>query len=149
MSYTKCTKCLGSGEIPSPQDLIQIRKAAGLTTREMADRLGVTPTYIRMVEAGQSLSPKMLLGYMEIRASRKIVVSPAWARDELGLMIRISEVVAGVGHCPEKQDAGYDWRLDDHNDWWATLQGRELIVAHRLGGRRLAAAKAFLRIELA
>lgn len=72
----------------------------------------------------------------------KIPIDKGWLKEEEALMKRIADHVVGrEDHfSPERQDSGYNWQLDSHNDWWAEfdLEKRQddealLVLAYRYG----------------
>jgi hypothetical protein len=56
-----------------------------------------------------------------------------WLNEEEWLMKRLKQIISGDEHGPFRQTDGYDWQLDSSNDWWAELQGKNLVVAYRYG----------------
>ncbi len=60
-----------------------------------------------------------------------VQIHPSWQKQESHLMRRLHQIVSGDGNGPFAKDSGYPWQLDCSNDWWASLDGTQLTVAHR------------------
>jgi len=57
-----CPRCNGSGRLPSHRKLRQARIRAGLGIRELARKLGLSPSYVCLIDNGQQIPPARTAG---------------------------------------------------------------------------------------
>ena len=63
----KCTTCSGSGKVkvPNPEGLREARQRAGLTLRQVAERVGHSVVYLCDVELGRRRCTEKILAAYE------------------------------------------------------------------------------------
>ena len=68
---TACSKCGSLVERPSPEALRQMRRDAGLTLREFAERQGLSAAYLCDIEHGnRNCTPAIEVAYVSLKKGR-------------------------------------------------------------------------------
>jgi hypothetical protein len=84
-----------------------------------------------------------------------IKIHPMWLEgeeNEKALMKRLHQIISGNGDGPFrlKHEASrpHRWQLDSSNDWWAEIQGKDLVLSCRYNAEKLKAFASFAQFVL-